>query len=242
MSWFEEFGFDENPFDTSPEFSVKSSAGLEKPLADIEYYISSGSMVFVEGPPGSGKSVLLAKLSDKLGGKAIRVDASQGVIGLRSIVKSKTPFLGRIFGAGPKNLVLLVDNSQHLPAATLDLMKFYYDNNQFGAVILAGPSMRAARLSDSVLDRIGNRIVRLAPLAEDDAVLIVRQRLGSSGILSDDLVRKIYKLSGKNVKRFLQMCENACKAAVASKSSTVNEEHLQSLHSSIKNAVGGIDG
>ncbi len=242
MSWFEELGFDENPFDTSPEYSAKSSAGLQKPLAEIEYFISSGSVVFVEGPPGSGKSVLLAKLSGMLGGRAVRIDASQGEINLRSVVRSKTSLLGRIFGTGPKNLVLMVDNSSYLPAATLDLLKYYYDNNQFGAVILAGPSIRTARLSASVLDRIGNRIVRLEPLSEDDAVLIVRQRLGSSEVLSDDLVRKIYKLSGKNAKRFLQMCENACKAAVASKSSTVNEEHLQSLHPSLKNAVGGLDG
>lgn len=242
MSWFEEFGFDENPFDASPEFSAKSSVGLEKPLSEIEYYISSGSMVFVEGPPGSGKSVLLAKLSDMLGGRAVWVDASQGEIDLRSVVRSKTSFLGRIFGTGPKNLVLMADNSSYLPAATLELLKYYYDNNQFGAVILAGPSIRTARLSASVLDRIGNRIVSLAPLTEDEAVLIVRQRLGSSSILGDELVRKIYKLSGKNAKRLLQLCENACKTAAASKSSTVKEEHLRSLYQSLKNTVGGLDG
>ena len=242
MAWFEELGFGENPFDTDPDFSARSSVGLEKPLGEVEYFTVSGSMVFLEGPPGSGKSVLLKKLADKLGSKALRVDAFQAKLDLRSLVKSKTSVLGRIFGREPKNLVLMIDNAAHLPAAALGLLKFYYDNNYFSAVILTGPSIKSARLSLPVLDRIGNRVVRLAPLAEDEAVLIVRQRLGSSSMLSEDLVRKIYKLSGKNAKKFLQLCENACKTAVASKSSTVKEEHLRSLYTSLKNTVGGLDG
>ena len=242
MSWYDELGFDENPFGIDPDFSARSSVGLEKQLGEIEYYISSGSMVFVEGPPGSGKSVLLRKLADKLGSKAVWTDASQGVIDLRSVVRSKTSFFDRILGRQPKNIVLMIDNAPNLPPAVQDLLKYYYDNNYFGSVILAGPAIKSADLLESVLDRIGSRVVRLAPLAEDEAVLIVRQRLGSSSILGDDLVRKIYKLSGKNAKRFLQLCESACVAAVASNSSTVKEEHLRSSYASLKNTVGGLNG
>ena len=77
MEWFEEFGFDENPFSTDPAFSARSSVGLDKSLAELEYHINSGSIIFVDGAEGSGKSVLLQKLFSKLGRRAVRVDRAR---------------------------------------------------------------------------------------------------------------------------------------------------------------------
>ncbi len=230
MEWFEEFGFDENPFSTDPAFSARSSVGLEKQLGELEYCISSGSIVFVEGAEGSGKSVLLQKLSRQLGRRAVYVDAAAADVNLRAIVKSKTSIFDRMLGNNPKNIVLIVDNAAALLPHSLELLKYYYDNNYFGAVVLTGTSLRSSGLSASVLDRIGNRVVKIAALAEEDALLMVRNRLGSSELFNEEVVRKIYKLSGKNAKKFLQLCESACKKAVESKSSMVEEEHLVSLN------------
>lgn len=229
MEWFEELGFDGNPFSTDPAFSARSSAGLEKQLGELEYHVNSGSMVFVEGAEGSGKSVLLQKLAGKLGSRAVFVDAASGDVDIRAIMKSKTPLLGRLFGNSPRNLVLLVDSAAGLSPGSLELLKFYYDNNNFGAVVFAGTALKSAGLSPSVIDRVGNRVVKVPALAEQDALLMVRNRLGSSGLLSEEMVRKIYKLSGKNAKKFLQLCEAACRKAAAAKSSAVGEEHMASL-------------
>lgn len=229
MEWFEGFGFDENPFSTDPAFSARSSAGLEKPLGELEYCVSSGSIVFVEGAEGSGKSVLLQKLAGKLGRRAAVVDAA-GDADIRAIIKSKTPLLGRLLGNSPRNLVLLVDNAAGLSPRSLELLKYYYDNNHFGAVVLAGTALKSSGLSPSVIDRIGNRVVKIPALAEEDALLMVRNRLGNSGLFSEEVVRKIYKSSGKNARKFLQLCERACKKAAAAKSSTVGEEHMVSLN------------
>ena len=230
MEWFEEAGFDENPFSADPVFSARSSVGLEKPLADMEYYIGSGSIVFVEGAEGSGKSVLLQKLAEKLGGRAVKVDAAAATVDVRSVVSKKTSLFGRLFGKSPSNLVLLVDNAASLSPDSLELLKYYYDNNNFSAVVLAGTSLKSSGFSVSVLDRIGNRVVKIAPLAEEEALRMVRNRLGGSELFSEDVVRKIYKMSGKNTKKFLQLCENAGKNAAAAKSSTIGEEHLVSLN------------
>ncbi|MBI2143387.1 ATP-binding protein [Candidatus Woesearchaeota archaeon] len=211
MEWFEEFGFDENPFSTDPAFSARSSVGLEKPQSELEYYASSGSIVFVEGASGSGKSVLLQKLAEKLGGRAVFIDAAAANVDIRAIVNKKTSLLGRLLGRTPSNLVLLADNAASLSPGSLELLKYYFDNNHFGAVVLAGTSLKSSGLSPSIIDRIGNRVVKVAPLAEDDAVLMVRNRLGGSALFSEDAVRKIYKMSGKNARKFLQLCENALK-------------------------------
>lgn len=211
MEWFEEAGFDENPFSTDPVFSARSSVGLEKPLADVEYYVSSGSIVFVEGAPGSGKSVLLQKLAEKLGGRAVLVDAAASTVDIRSIVSKKTSLFGRLLGKSPSNIVLLVDNAASLSPGSLEMLKYYYDNNNFSAVVLAGTSLKSSGFSASVLDRIGNRVVKIAPLAEEEALSMVRHRLGGSAPFSEAVVRKLYNMSGKNAKKFLQLCENALK-------------------------------
>ncbi|MBI3037004.1 ATP-binding protein [Candidatus Woesearchaeota archaeon] len=229
MEWYEELGFESNPFDNSPGFAARFAVGLEKPLSELEYYVSSGSLVFVEGAVGSGKSVLLRKLAGELGGRAVYADCSLGELNVRSVVKKKTSLLARLLGKSPKNLVLLLDNVANLPANAMELLKYYYDDNNFGSVILAGTGLKSARLSPALVDRIGSRVVKLRQLAEEDAVLMVRKRLGSSGssnILGDDAVRKLYKMSGKNAAKLLQLCEKACAAAVLSKSSEVNEELL----------------
>lgn len=240
MKWFEELGFDSNPFDTSIEASAKYAVGLERSFEELEYYVGSGSVVFVEGPLGSGKSVLLWKLADELGGRAVYVDCSAGEPDVRSIVRKKTSFLDRLLGKVPKDIVLLIDNAANLSPTVMGLLKYHYDNNHLGAVVFAGPSLKSAGLSPALADRISSRVIRLSALAENDAVLMVRNRLGSSAILGDDAIRKLYKMSGEDPKRFLQLCEDACNAAVASKSDAVSNEHILSLK--MKNSVSDLNG
>ena len=233
MEWFEEFGFDENPFSTDPAFSARSSVGLDKSLAELEYHINSGSIIFVDGAEGSGKSVLLQKLFSKLGRRAVRVDAAAADVNIRAVVKSKTSIFDRLLGNNPKDIVLIVDNAAALSPSSLEQLKYHYDNNHFGTVVLAGTSLKSSGLSASVLDRIGNRVVKIAALSEEDALLMVRNRLGSSELFNEEIVRKIYKLSGRNAKKFLHLCESAFKNAAAAKSSVIEEEHLASLNKSV---------
>ena len=233
MAWFEELGFADNPFDTDPAASVRSAVSLDKPLDELEYHVRSGSIIFVEGPSGSGKSVLLKALAGKFGGRAVFVDGDSDSVDIRSVIRKKTSLLDRLFGNSPKNLVLLADNAAGLSAGSMELVKYHYDNNNFGAVVFAGESLKSAGFSPAVLDRIGTRVIRLHLLSEDEAVVLVRNRLGSSAILGDGAIRKIYKMSGKNAKSFLELCDKACAAAVASKSPEITGEHLDSIKAGV---------
>ena len=225
MDWFEELGFNENPFDSDPAFSARYSAGLEKEMDELVYYVNSGSLVFVEGASGSGKSVLLKMLAGKLGGRAVFVDGA-GNVDIRSIIRKKTSFISALLGRPPKNIVLLVDAAAGLSHDSMEMIKYNFDNNHFAAVILAGASIKSAGLSQSILDRIGSRVIHMPELTEEAALLMVGRRLGSSAILEDDAIRKIYKKSGKNAKRFLALCEEAGKAAASSKP-VAKEEDLK---------------
>ncbi|MBI2145383.1 hypothetical protein HYU18_03620 [Candidatus Woesearchaeota archaeon] len=212
MEWFEELGFTENPFDTDAAFSAQYSAGLESQLEELNYLVNSGSFVFVEGEPGSGKSVLLRMLAGKFGGRVLSVDAAiDGNI--RSAVKSRVSVFGYLLGRSPRNLVALVDNAQSLSPDGFEFIKYGFDNNQFSAVVLAGSALKG--IPDSILDRVGNRVVKVPFLTEEAALLMVKRRLGSSQLLEDDSVRKLYRKSGRNAKKFLQLCEEAAKSLSA---------------------------
>lgn len=237
MVWFEELGFDENPFDGGLAVSARKSVGLDKPLAELLYYVNAGSIVFVEGASGSGKTALLHKLSQKLGKRAIYADLSEKA-DIRSLIRKKASIIDRLFGNNPKRIVLLLDNAASLSPSAAEVIKYHYDNNNVESVVIAGTSIKAAGLPSSILDRIGDRVLRLAPLAEEEAIAMVKNRIGSSVILEEAAIRKIYRMSGKNGKKFLQLCEEACKAAAASKSQVVTEEEI----AAVKNLVGGIDG
>jgi hypothetical protein len=242
MEWFEELGFGANPFDGSTEASAKYAVGLDRPFEELKYYVDSGSVVFVEGPLGSGKSVLLWKLADELGGRAVYVDCSGVELDVRSIMRKKTSFLDRLFGNSPSGVVLLIDTAANLSPTAMGLLKYHYDNNHLCAVDFAGASFRSAALSPALVDRIGSRVIRLGARTENDAALMLRNRLGSSAILGDDSINKLYKMSGKSPKRFLQLCEDACKAAVASKSEAVSNEHIVSLKKMEKIVEAGSNG
>ncbi|HIG98009.1 TPA: hypothetical protein HA231_01120 [Candidatus Woesearchaeota archaeon] len=229
MAWFEELGFGENPFSTDVRVSARSSVGLDRQLSELGYLVGSGAFVFVEGAAGSGKSVLLELISLRLGRRCVRVDFSGGHADLRSVVRKRTSFLSRIFGSAPRGLVLLADNVRGVDLESLELLKYFYDNDVFGSVVLAGESFKVAGLSSAILGRIGSRVVRVVHPTEEEAVAIVRNRLGSSAILGDSAVRRIYSMARGDFRKFLRMCESACETAVASKSSSVAEEHLASL-------------
>ena len=211
MEWFEELGFTENPFDTDASFSARFSAGLESQMEELDYLVKSASFVFVQGEPGSGKSVLLRLLAEKLGGRALFIDASSGA-DIRSAVKSKVSIFGSLFGKSPKNLVVLVDNASALSPDAFELIKFNYDNNIFTAVFLAGSSLKTAKLPASIVDRIGSRVVSIPALSEDAALMMARRRMGASELLDDAALRKIYKTSGGNARKFLQLCEEAARS------------------------------
>jgi len=211
MAWFEQFGFYENPFDTELSVSAKMAVGLEKPLDELIYLVKSGSLIFVEGAHGSGKSVLLSRLARKVGRRAVYIDLS-GKPDIRSAIRKKASFFSRLLGNYPKRVVLLVDDVVSVPARVAEAIKYFYDSNIAESVVLAGEGIRESGLPLSIIDRIGNRIVRLAPLEEEDAITMVRNRIGNSNVLEEDVIRKIYRMSGKNGKKFLQLCEEACKA------------------------------
>lgn len=228
MNWYEEHGYIEDPFSTKKGAFVEQSVNLKEPSDELVYNIEAGNMVLVDGPTGTGKTTLLFSAIEKFEGerKVIYFDCSKDEVDIKKLMQNKYGIIGRLFNLTPKNMVLMLDNFKVLNKKDLERVKYYYDNNHIRSLVFAG---NGVELPDNIRDRIGNRVIRLKALAVDDAVELVRNRLGSLDFLPEKIIKKIYAKSKKNAITFLEKCAKICQAATEAGADVVGTRHLSAL-------------
>ena len=71
--WYKKLGYYENPFVMNPMKENTPMYGNETQLDDVLYYIKSGSILFVEGAKGTGKTKFLRTVISQFKGRIIYV-------------------------------------------------------------------------------------------------------------------------------------------------------------------------
>ncbi len=228
--WYEKLGFSENPFDTKKFFEIVGHHNLKH---DILYFIKSGSLVFLEGKKGSGKTALLKYIMDawREDGKVIYLNCKNTTknFNINRFVMNSVGFFGKLLNKKPKGVVLLVDNAEHLTEKNCERIKFLYDHNYIRSAVFVGSHYKDVRFSASMKQRFANRVTSLKELDENDAIKIVRERIQDHRILSNDLVKEIFLRSQKNPRLFLQNCEKICVAATEERKRKVTEDVLNRI-------------
>ncbi|MCP3682841.1 MAG: AAA family ATPase [bacterium] len=233
MEWFEKLDYYENPL--TPD-AVEEPFAIEKLVDDLHYRVESGSMVFIEGPDGVGKSSLLMSIVKKFSGKkrVIFLDCTKlkKNVDIERVMHERYGFFGRLFNLTPQNMILLLDDISVFSKKNFERVKYFFDNNYIRSVVFSGKSYASAGMPKDIQDRIGNRIFRMNPLSEEDSVRLFRERAGNIEFITDEIIKKIYKLSGKSTKRFLENCNKACSYAVNHNIDLMSDSDL-------KKALGG---
>lgn len=228
MAWYEDYDFAEDPFTSSSNLF-----GLDKVLDEIVYRVESGSMVFVEGKEGSGKSAVLKKLIERFGGrgKVIYFDCGQieRKVNIEGLMTGKYGFFGRLFKKVPKNMILLLDNANRLSRKNCERIKHYFDSNYVKSVVFTGGSYSRAHFSRSLRDRIGGRVIRLRDLTPEQSVEAVRAKAPSVNLLPDDIIKEAFRLSAHNTKKFLASVSALCDKAVSDGADKVSEKHVKEV-------------
>ncbi len=232
MNWYENHGYVEDPFSTKKGAFIEHSVNLSEPAEELTYHIEAGNMVLVEGAEGTGKTALLFTAIERFKGekKIIYFDCSKDTVDVKSIMQKKYGVLGKLLNITPKGMVMMLDNFTKLDRKDVERVKHYFDNNYIRSVIFTGS---ASSLPENVRDRIGNNVIKLKLLSANDAVQLVKNRLGSLDFLPEKTIKKIHKKAGKDVKNFLEQCGKACAAADEAGADSVTEEHMRS--SDVKN-------
>ena len=193
--------FDNNPFELNPFRHNYELIGQDKNKEELLYRILSGGMLLVEGKPGSGKTALLkyAINNFKGKGKIIYVDGKKVSkrLNIEKLLKRG------LFKKTPKGMILLLDNVQNLTKKNCERVKYYYDQDYIKSVVFSTEDYAHVNFSHSIRDRIGKRIIRIRDMAKNDAIKMMRSRIGDNDALTNDYIKELLVISNRNPKQLL---------------------------------------
>ncbi len=225
MNWYEELDFEENPFDTNPKKFADKLVGMDELLEGLFYRITAGSMLFIEGKLGSGKSSILWDIIKKYRGKGriIYFDCEQleRDLNIEKLIINKYGLLGRLFKKKPRDMILLLDDVSILSKKNTERVKYFFDQGYILSVVFTGTSYDKTNFSKSLKDRIGTRILKTRELEPYEAVALVRNRIGELDIISDDVIEHIFKNSNKNPLKLLQNLDKIFSYAIENNEKTI---------------------
>ena len=232
--WWRKLGFYTNPFTIKPAVFDNKVFGQDSTLEDLDYKIPSGTISFVEGSLGTGKTTVLKHLISKYRGKGKviyfacnRIDTE---LNIEELLKGKYGFWGKLFGMMPKEMMVLLDEAQELSAVNTERIKYFFDQGNIKSVVFTGVDYEKANFHESIKERIGtDGLYKVKELTEDEVVSLIRNRIGNSQIVSDDLIKKVWTVAKKNPRRLLQKMDKVYRYAVENMESEVKEEKLDDI-------------
>jgi chromosomal replication initiation ATPase DnaA len=234
MEWYEELDMDENPFETDSLDSDFEIIGKDKECDEVIYKISSGNLLVIEGPEGSGKTALLKHAIDnfKGKGKVIYVDANK---------LSKRLDINELIRKKPKGMILLMDNIDYISQKNNEKLKYYYDEDKIRAVVFTTKDYSKVNFSEAIKNRIGNSIIKLTNPEVEQAIEIIYDRLqNNSEILPENVLKKLFSNS-KNLKLFFQECDTLCEYLVDNDKDKATLKDLDNIKKKTKVDESNID-
>ncbi|MDD3175145.1 MAG: hypothetical protein PHU51_01560 [Candidatus Nanoarchaeia archaeon] len=232
--WFESFGYNYSPFTIKPLKEKTSLIGREKELQDALYFLHTGSMVFVQCEKGNGRTRFLKAIIDEFPGRIIYVDSNKlkKNLDIEELLIRKNGLFGKMFSKLPQEMILLVDNVENLSPVNLERLKFFFDQNNLRSVIFTGDSFKNSNLPDCIKHRIGNKIISLRSLSNDDVKALILERLefeDGQSFFPSDLVIEVYQKYGNNLKDLLIYSELAATKMVEEGKEKLTSEHFKNL-------------
>lgn len=229
--WYRDLGFRNNPFSIKP--AALHDEVIAYDLEEIYDKVEYGDVLFVEGPYGMGKSTILKNVINEFGGdrRIVYYSANRddGDTNFKKVIKGNRGFFGKLFNLSPKDIVLLVDESEHLSPPDFDALKELYEDGILKSIIFVAASYDHVKMNDFFADLVKDNVISLTELDPDEAVALVRSRIGDSKFVSDEIIKKIYTHSNKNPRTLLKNCEEVCRYAYDFGDEEVLEEHIEEV-------------
>lgn len=229
--WYNQIGFYNNPFSIKPASFHNEILGNDDCIGAIIDKIKSGSVVFIEGDYGMGKTTMLRKIIKEFGGKKRLIyyscNRKEGDLNTDDLLKDSVGFFAKLFGLKVNDPILLLDEAQDLSEQDLNVIAEKFNSGVFKSIIMVSKDYKKMETNESFKKLFDKNVVKLKPLNENDAIGFIRRRIGNIKLLSDDTIKKIYKKSNNNPREFLKNCEEICRYTLENYEDVVTEEHLK---------------
>jgi len=212
--WYWQFGFSSNPFSIKPAALTNEVVGIH--IEPVLEKIENGEIQFIEAPLGSGKTTLLKSIISKFGGKKKLIYANcikNECLDVRGLMRNAT-LKGKLFNKLSKGMVLMVDEAQNISKVDAQEITNYLEDGRLKAVVFFGIHYNKKLLTNSLNESLNGNVTVLSYLTPQEAVELVRGRIGYINLIPDYVIREIYGRSNSNPRRLLQNCEDVCKKAI----------------------------
>jgi len=231
-TWYNQLGFYNNPFSIKPAAYHAEILGQNGVVDEILDKIRSGSVLFIDGEYGTGKTTVLKRIINEFGGRKKVVyyscNRSENGLDIERLAKGGRGFFGKLFGANPKNLILLLDEVQDLSKEDCEELHRNFDGQTFKSIIMVSKDFKEVK-GNGLKDLVGKNIIKMKKFKNNEAVSFIRKRIGNLKILSDDIIKTLNKKADGNPRNLLKNCEEVCKYALENFEDEVNEEIVKKV-------------
>jgi len=182
MTWFEQFGFKENPLDIRPNIKL---IGLERQEEQLLNHVLKGEICFLNGLTGSGKSSLLMRMQKNLKNHAFLYFDAQELpknFDLEDEVRGKRSFFDkiRLREYPSKTPVLIIDEFQATDKNIILNARAKWenkDNKRIKSIVIAQISRYLKNVTPAFKERLGNKMIILPTLTDEEMKEIIKIRL-----------------------------------------------------------------
>jgi DNA-binding CsgD family transcriptional regulator len=198
--WFKKYGWKENPFLVRHNINL---VALEKEKQRLVDYVNSGTICFVVGDSGVGKTSLLKWIENNMKKFKVNYINAEGLpefFNLKSKIK-KSWF---------KPALLLVDEGQLCDEAMRSELKLLWDMGVVKSVVIAQTNERLHEYSISFKSRVGKRFLRIQGLDPECAFELIERRTNTKNPFTENIVEMIVEDAKTNPRKILENCEYLC--------------------------------
>ncbi len=229
--WYHRIGFHNNPFSIKSNKFDNQILGNEDIVKEILKKISQGTILYVNGQYGTGKTTLLKRIIQEFGGarNIFYHSCNSGEkLDIPKMLKGKYKILGKIFNIKARGMILLLDEVQMLaPYEEHELLR-YKDLGFIRSIILVGKK-EEIKFTHEMEKSINGNIYKFGGVSNENAVKLIRRRIGNLPLLSDEAIIEINRLSGRNPRFLLENCEDICKLTIDKGLRRVTMEDIHSF-------------
>ena len=231
MVWYKELGFSKNPFSIKPGAFSSDIVGYD--LSEILKKIDDGKVLFIEGEYGFGKTSILKHIISQFGGQRkvayYNCNRAEETINVKSILKGSKGAIARIFGAMPSELILLLDEVERISQSDQKELLKYHQEGNLKSIVFFGPDFDKISFSIEFRKLMINNVIKLTELTDNEAVQLVRERIGDLKHLDDRIIKLVFRHSSNNPRLLLENLEDVVRYAVDNNEEQVTEEHLKEV-------------
>ncbi len=231
MLWYKEWGFHDNPFSIKPAAFNSIVVGYD--LSEIFEKIDNGEILFLEGKFGYGKTTILKHIISRYGGRRevayYNCNRKEGDVEVESVLRGKYGLLGKLFLGTPNNMILLLDEVGSLSESDQQELLRLHSEGNLKSVVLFGPKFELVNVIADLKQKLVDNVIELTKLSDEEAIELVRQRIGNVKLLSDEIIKRVYESSDKTPRVLLENLEDLCKYAVENNEEEVTEDHLKDV-------------